>query len=399
VIKEHPTFLAQRVQVLVPGPCDPVHHIVPLLDGNDEWGIWADPVVTVDVVGEAVQSLERIPLASPGSEPNRPKFPACASPQSWVVEPMTGEVARSSAMIAAAPRKKVNELTAMRATRIGMNSGTRMAAVGRAPRPGHDGPAEEPTPHGRIPTSDDGAPVPPRPSSRSQYRSSLVYGSPMRDVALGIVAVVVGLLFCLRGYLMMRVIIPIWGAFAGFVLGAGAVASITGEGFLASVAAWISGALVALVFGLLAYLYYEVSVFVGVTAIGFMLATTAMVALNVRWTWVIVLVGVLVGGALGVVAIVGNLPMLLLTVLTAFGGSSAAVGGAMLLAGAVDAEDFTEADVVTLVEDRPAWWILYVVLAVVGLVMQLRVIRRVEATARAEWERSGGRQLRKGRAD
>jgi hypothetical protein len=221
----------------------------------------------------------------------------------------------------------------------------------------------------------------------------------MRDVALGIVAVVVGLLFCLRGYLMMRVIIPIWGAFAGFVLGAGAVASITGEGFLASVAAWISGALVALVFGLLAYLYYEVSVFVGVTAIGFMLGTTAMVALNVRWTWVIVLVGVLVGGALGVVAIVGNLPMLLLTVLTAFGGSSAAVGGAMLLAGAVDAEDFTEADVVTLVEDRPAWWILYVVLAVVGLVMQLRVIRRVEATARAEWERSGGRQLRKGRAD
>lgn len=216
----------------------------------------------------------------------------------------------------------------------------------------------------------------------------------MRDVVVGIVAVVVGLLFCFRGYLMMRVIIPIWGAFAGFVLGAGVVASVTGDRFLAGVAAWVVGAVVGLVFGMLAYLYYEVSILVGVTAIGFMLGTTAMVALNVRWTWLIVLVGVLVGVLLGLLAVVGDLPMLLLTVLTALGGSSTAVGGAMLLAGAVDTDDLTESNVVDLVQDRPAWWFLYAGLAVAGLILQFRVLRQVEATARAEWERSGGRQLR-----
>ena len=45
----------------------------------------------------------------------------------------------------------------------------------------------------------------------------------MDDILLGLLAVVVGAVFCFRGYFAMRIIIPIWGAFAGFVLGAGIV--------------------------------------------------------------------------------------------------------------------------------------------------------------------------------
>ena len=43
----------------------------------------------------------------------------------------------------------------------------------------------------------------------------------MRDVVFGLMAVVVGITFCFRGYLTMRVVIPMWGAFSGFALGAG----------------------------------------------------------------------------------------------------------------------------------------------------------------------------------
>ena len=45
----------------------------------------------------------------------------------------------------------------------------------------------------------------------------------MQDVVVGLLAIAVGALFAFRGYFAMRVIIPIWGAFAGFMLGAGLV--------------------------------------------------------------------------------------------------------------------------------------------------------------------------------
>ncbi len=45
----------------------------------------------------------------------------------------------------------------------------------------------------------------------------------MNDILFGTLAVLIGAVFCFRGYFAMRIIIPIWGAFAGFVLGAGVV--------------------------------------------------------------------------------------------------------------------------------------------------------------------------------
>mgnify|MGYP006199470863 CR=1 FL=1 len=118
----------------------------------------------------------------------------------------------------------------------------------------------------------------------------------MGDVVLGILAVLIGLLFCFRGYLAMRLVIPVWGAFAGFMLGAGLVASFADEGFLASALGWLVGAGVAVLFALLAYLYYEVSVLLAMAAIGFAIGTSVMVALGVTWSWLIVLVGVLLAG-------------------------------------------------------------------------------------------------------
>ncbi|HSJ45130.1 MAG TPA: hypothetical protein VK923_10670 [Euzebyales bacterium] len=53
------------------------------------------------------------------------------------------------------------------------------------------------------------------------------------------------------------------------LVGAGLTASLTGEGFLATVLGWLVGLVVAALFGVLAYLYYEVSVLIAMSAIGF----------------------------------------------------------------------------------------------------------------------------------
>jgi Domain of unknown function (DUF4203) len=206
----------------------------------------------------------------------------------------------------------------------------------------------------------------------------------MDDILLGLLALAVGAVFCFRGYFAMRVIIPIWGAFAGFVLGAEIVSGGDKE-FLNTALSWIVGFAVALVFGLIAYLYYEVAVVIGMTSIGFVLGTGAMAFFGITWSWLVILVGVITAAVLAVVAIVGDMPMVLLTVLTALAGATVITAGLMLLFGAVDTTDFDSGATTGDVNDDWWWYAIYIGLAVAGAVSQFRANEVREDTLRAAW--------------
>jgi hypothetical protein len=207
----------------------------------------------------------------------------------------------------------------------------------------------------------------------------------MRDVVFGLLAIAAGALFCFRGYLAFRLTIPIWGAFVGFSLGAGAVASIGDDGFLQTSLAWIVGLAAALVLALLAYLFYAVAVTIAMGSIGFALGTSLMVALGVGWTWVIVLVGVLLGCLLAFAAIAGDLPMFLLIVLAALAGASAITTAIMLLVGTIDAADFNDARTAREANDGWWWYAIYLGLALVGVIAQSRDAERRRGTMRDAW--------------
>ncbi len=217
----------------------------------------------------------------------------------------------------------------------------------------------------------------------------------MRDVLIGLLALAVGALFCFRGFMTMRLVIPIWGAFTGFVLGAGLTESFTDDDFLGSAVSWVVGILVAVLFGLIAYLYYEVSVIIAMAAVGFALGTSVLVAIGVTWSWLIVLAGVAAGVLLAVAAIVADLPAVLLVVLTALAGSSIMVFGAMLVFGTIDATDLQDAATTDRLDDDWWWYLAYVVLAVAGLVAQLRSAERRSGTMRDTWANEGGREFRR----
>jgi len=214
------------------------------------------------------------------------------------------------------------------------------------------------------------------------------------DILIGIFALIVGLVFCFSGYFAMRVVIPIWGAFAGFMFGAGLVDNFTDEGFLASALGWVVGVAVALVFGLLAYVYYEISVVIAMAAIGFALGSTLMVALGVTWSWVIVLVGLAIGVVLAIIAVIGDLPMILLTVLSALAGASAATTGIMLIFGAISLSDFDSTATTEMLNDEWWWFAIYAGLVVAGLIVQVRNTKRLAASMRAAWAESGGGQMK-----
>ena len=217
----------------------------------------------------------------------------------------------------------------------------------------------------------------------------------MKDIIFGIVAILIGALFCFRGWLAMRVVIPIWGAFGGFVFGAGLIEALLGDGFLRTFLGWAVGIVFAILFFFLAYLYYEVSVIIAMAFIGFALGVAVMSAIGVTWNWVLFIVGVVVGLALGFVAVITNLPMGLLTVLTAMGGSTAIVAGTMLLVNTVNVDDFangvTTKDVMG---DHPWWYVMWAALVIAGIVAQIAFAERVDRSLRDAWTDAGGQHLR-----
>ncbi len=208
----------------------------------------------------------------------------------------------------------------------------------------------------------------------------------MNDVVAGILAVLTGLVFCYRGYLAMRIVIPIWGAFAGFALGAGLAGG--DAGFLGNALSWIVGIGLALLFGLIAYLYYEVAVILGMMAIGFVLGTSLMVAIGVTWSWAITLVGVILAIALAIVGVIGDLPMVLLTVLTGLAGASTVVLGLMLLFNVIDTGDLNTAATTEALDDDWWWYVIYLALALSGMVAQFADTERRRETLRAAWRNS-----------
>ncbi len=210
----------------------------------------------------------------------------------------------------------------------------------------------------------------------------------MTDVIIGIIAIAAGALFCFRGHLAFRIVIPIWGAFVGFSVGAGIVAGIGGSGFLTTGLGWLVGIAVAILFAALAYLYYAVSVVIAMASIGFMIGASVMGAIGVSWTWVVVVVGVAVGLLLAYTAIVANLPMVLLVVLSALAGASAITTGVLLLVGTLKSSDLTDNSVTTHTGSTGTL-ILYAVLVIAGIVVQSRDLGRMSASMRESWETRG----------
>src|SRR5690625_726029 len=206
----------------------------------------------------------------------------------------------------------------------------------------------------------------------------------MVDVVMGVLALLIGLLLCFRGRGAMRVLLALWGAFVGFGLGASLVAGLTGHGYLDSAAGWLAAIVLALVFAVLAYLFFAVAVVLAFASMGFVLGQTLAIALGAGQGWLITGVGVAVGVLLAVLAVVTNLPELVLIVISAFAGASVAVAGLMLLLDVFSLTDPVTAQIPIV--EQPAWYVGLLVLAVFGIIVQLRSARRRElGSVRRTW--------------
>lgn len=119
-----------------------------------------------------------------------------------------------------------------------------------------------------------------------------------------------------------------------------------------------------------------------------------MVSLGVTWSWLIILVGVGVGALLALVAMVGDLPMAILTVLTASAGATISLAGVFLLLDVISVGDLTNESTTEQIGDDWWWYAIYLALVVAGIISQVRSTERLRGSLRDSWDASGGRQFR-----
>ena len=207
----------------------------------------------------------------------------------------------------------------------------------------------------------------------------------MDAIVVGIIAVLIGALLCFRGYVTMRLIISLFGAFVGFLLGAGLVAGVTDSSFGQLALSWLVGIVGAVIFGVLAYFSYQIAVVIGMAGIGFAIGTGAMAAVGVGSPAATLAVGLVAGALLAVIAIATDLPAVILVVLTALAGASVTVAGVMVLVGTIGINRLT-AEGVSAEMSRGWWWyVLYGGLALLGIIAQLRARSPGPRTMRQQW--------------
>ncbi|HEX4685378.1 MAG TPA: hypothetical protein VH228_01250 [Nocardioides sp.] len=207
----------------------------------------------------------------------------------------------------------------------------------------------------------------------------------MADILLGLLAIVAGGFMLFAGQFVLRLILPIWGFFAGFAAGAGFVSDFADDRFLGTVLGWVLGLVFGFVLALLAYFFYAVAVILAMAASGFAIGSGIVVALGIDWNWVAVLVGLVIGAIVGVASIFLNMPMILLVVLSSIAGAVAVTGGLMLVFGALNTADFTRGDFVDKVDNNWFWYLLLVALIVFGIFNQFRQRAIMNQSIREYW--------------
>src|SRR4029078_7259196 len=136
------------------------------------------------------------------------------------------------------------------------------------------------------------------------------YIACMADILLGLLAIIAGGAMLFAGQFVLRLVLPLWGFFAGFAFGAGLFAELADERFLGTVLGWVLGLVFAVVFAVLAHLFYYVAIVLAMATFGFAIGSGLVVALGIDWNWLAVLAGLVVRAIDGVASIALPMPMI-----------------------------------------------------------------------------------------
>jgi hypothetical protein len=190
-------------------------------------------------------------------------------------------------------------------------------------------------------------------------------------------ALLLGLALCFGGYRFFLVMLPIFGFFAGFWLGAEATTLIFGGGFLATTTGYVVGFVVGLIGALLSYLFYFLGVALVAGGFGWALGAGFMAALGFQSGFLTFIVALVAALVLLVLTLGLNLQKYVIIAITAIGGANAIILSALLVLGRVSIEALrtTGNSIGPVLQDSWFWLVVWLIIAIAGIVVQIRANR------------------------
>jgi predicted flap endonuclease-1-like 5' DNA nuclease len=188
------------------------------------------------------------------------------------------------------------------------------------------------------------------------------------------IASLFGLVLVFAGFKLFRVVLPIWGFFFGFLLGAQAVQAIFNVGFLTTITSWVVGFIIGLLFAVLAYPFYTFAVAIIAASLGYLAAVGLLLWIGMRFGFLLWLIAFLAAIGLAAVTFIFSLQKWMIII-------ASAVLGAGLVAGVITFvfkphAVYLENPVRTMFQVSPLLVILFLVLVVLGIIVQSRTTRR-----------------------
>ena len=199
----------------------------------------------------------------------------------------------------------------------------------------------------------------------------------LATITLAIFGLLLGAALCFVGYRFFLVMLPIWGFFAGVWLGAYAVTAIFGTGFLSTVTGLIVGIVAGIICAVLSYLFYAIGVAIVAGALGAALGSGIMTALGFDPGFLVTVVAIVSALVAVGLTFVLNLQKWVIIALSAIGGADLLVLSGLLLIGRVTVEQLQISGnlLKPIIQDSWFWLIAWLVLAVAGIVVQIRANR------------------------
>lgn len=192
----------------------------------------------------------------------------------------------------------------------------------------------------------------------------------MEAFFIGLFTILIGLGLTFAGYQFFRVLIPLWGFFAGFSWGAQALAIGMGTGFLTTLFGWTVGIVVGLVIAALAYFFYELAVGVLAGFLGYWLTGSLLLTIGFDPGFFVSFLATGVGLVLAVVAVALKAPKGLLIFLTGLGGATMTIAGILVLFGVLPVAALGIGLVDAIIGQSFLWTMIWIGLAFVGMVSQ-----------------------------
>jgi hypothetical protein len=197
----------------------------------------------------------------------------------------------------------------------------------------------------------------------------------------GMFALGFGAALLFAGYSSFLILLPILGFFFGFGLGAEAIQAWLGTAFLATVTGWVFGFILALFFAVLAYVLYFGAIGILGFALGYTIAVGVLEAIGLNFGFLVWVIAFVAGVAVAVAVFLLNIQKWVVIIATSLLGAGVIVGTFLFLFGGLPEGQLMQNPVHTALHASPFWTLAFILLAVVGIVVQYVWTRQLKIEA------------------